>query len=97
MKKIIGKKEYNTETAQLIKQFTYSYFGDPTGYEEILYQTAVGEEEGMFSLEEVLSGINQKLRRRHPHIFDGVEANTPEEVDALWQKIKEEERKDSEL
>ena len=64
---------------------------------QILYQTAVGEAEGMFSFEEVLAGINQKLRRRHPHVFDGVEANTPEEVDALWQKIKEEERKDSEL
>ena len=42
MKKIIGKKEYNTETAMLIKQFTYSYFGDPAGYEETLYQTPDG-------------------------------------------------------
>lgn len=63
---------------------------------QILYQTAVGEKEGLFSLEEVLAGINQKLRRRHPHVFDGVEANTPEEVDALWQQIKEEERKNKE-
>ncbi len=63
---------------------------------QILYQTAVGEKEGYFSLEEVLAGINRKLRRRHPHVFDGVEANTPEEVDALWQKIKKEERKDKE-
>ena len=42
MKKIICKKEYDTETAILIKQFTYSYFGDPIGYEEILYQTPDG-------------------------------------------------------
>ena len=48
----------------------------------------------MFSLEEVLTQINRKLRRRHPHVFDGVEANTPEEVDALWQKIKEQEKKE---
>lgn len=64
---------------------------------QILYQTSVGEKEGLFSLEEVLSGINRKLRRRHPHVFDGVKADTPEEVDALWQKIKEEERKDKEF
>lgn len=64
---------------------------------QILYQTAVGESEGYFSLEEVLTGINRKLRRRHPHVFDGVEANTPEEVDKLWQKIKEKERKDKEF
>jgi len=42
MKKIICKKEYDTETATLIKKYTYSYFGDPAGYEENLYQTPAG-------------------------------------------------------
>ena len=42
MKKIIGKKVYDTKTATLIKQYNFSYFGDPTGYEEILYQTPDG-------------------------------------------------------
>ena len=42
MKKIICKKEYDTENAILIKKYTYSYFGDPSGYEECLYQTPTG-------------------------------------------------------
>lgn len=42
MKKIICKREYDTNTASLIKKYTYSYFGDPTGYEEDLYQTPEG-------------------------------------------------------
>lgn len=42
MKKIICKKEYDTETATLIKKHTYSYYGDPAGYEEILFQTPTG-------------------------------------------------------
>lgn len=42
MKKIICKREYDTETATLIRGYTYSYFGDPAGYEEILYQTPEG-------------------------------------------------------
>ena len=42
MKKIICKKEYDTETATLIKKCTYGYFGDPAGYEEILFQTPEG-------------------------------------------------------
>ena len=42
MKKIIWKKEYDTETATLIKKYTYGYYGDPAGYEEILYQTPGG-------------------------------------------------------
>ena len=42
MQKIICKKEYDTETATLIKKYTYSYYGDPAGYEEILFQTPGG-------------------------------------------------------
>lgn len=60
---------------------------------QVLYQTAIGEREDLFSLEEVLEGINRKIRRRHPHIFDGVKAETPAEVDALWQEIKKQEER----
>ena len=42
MQKMICKKEYDTETATLVKKYTYSYFGDPAGYEETLYQTPAG-------------------------------------------------------
>ena len=42
MKKIICKKEYDTETATLGKKYTYGNFGDPAGYEEILFQTPTG-------------------------------------------------------
>lgn len=58
----------------------------------ILYQTSYAESKGTFTLEDVLEAINTKLRRRHPHVFDGVEANTVEEVDAIWQKIKAKEK-----
>lgn len=42
MRKTICKREYDTECATQIKKFTYSYFGDPSGYEEILFQTPEG-------------------------------------------------------
>ncbi len=42
MKKTIGKKEYDTQTAECIKHYTYGYFGDPAGYEEKLYKTPDG-------------------------------------------------------
>ena len=42
MQKVICKKTYDTETSQLVKKVTFSYFGDPNGYEESLYQTESG-------------------------------------------------------
>lgn len=42
MKKIICKREYDTNTASLIHQFTFGSYGDPAGYEETLYKTPGG-------------------------------------------------------
>ena len=42
MKKIIGRKVYDTEAATIIKKYTCGSYGDPAGFEEILYQTPDG-------------------------------------------------------
>ena len=42
MKKTICKREYDTDTAELIRKFTQGEFGDPAGFEEILYRTPEG-------------------------------------------------------
>jgi hypothetical protein len=42
VKKIICKKEYDSENATLIKKCIYGTYGDPAGYEEILFQTPGG-------------------------------------------------------
>lgn len=43
MKKMICKMVYDTEYSELISHITYSYFGDPEGYEEKLYKTEEGK------------------------------------------------------
>lgn len=42
MKKIICKKEYDTNAASIVKKNTFGEFGDPQGYEETLYVSAEG-------------------------------------------------------
>lgn len=42
MQKIICKKLYDTDTATVIARASYGAFGDPEGYEEILYQAPEG-------------------------------------------------------
>lgn len=42
MEKVICKKTYSTETATPIKTYIHSYYGDPAGYEETLFQTPEG-------------------------------------------------------
>ena len=42
MKKTICKIEFDTDTATLVKAYSYGELGDPAGYEEDLYQTESG-------------------------------------------------------
>ena len=42
MKKIICKKEYDTELSSIVKKVTYGNLGDSDGYEETLYVTEGG-------------------------------------------------------
>lgn len=42
MKKIICKREYDTENAQILKKTVFGNFGDSDGYEETLYVTPEG-------------------------------------------------------
>ena len=53
----------------------------------------IKEEEGKFDISDVLSGVNDKLIRRHPHVFGDAKASSPEEVLKLWNQVKEEEKK----
>ncbi|MBQ7039249.1 MAG: hypothetical protein IJN39_01645 [Clostridia bacterium] len=43
MKKTINKKVYNTDTAKEIDRIAFGTFGDPAGYEEVVYETKRGD------------------------------------------------------
>jgi len=45
-----------------------------------------------FSIEDVAQGIADKLIRRHPHVFAGVEVRDSQEVLENWEEIKKKER-----
>ena len=50
------------------------------------------EQEGTFTLSDVLNGITEKLVRRHPHVFGQSDAETSEEVINQWNEIKKQEK-----
>ena len=57
---------------------------------QIVFHARVAQEdpEAPFDIDDVAAGIAAKLRRRHPHVFADVVADTPEEVAANWAAIK---------
>ncbi|MBK9419991.1 MAG: nucleoside triphosphate pyrophosphohydrolase [Flavobacteriales bacterium] len=53
-----------------------------------VFYAKLGEEQGAFTMADVLNGICEKLIRRHPHIYGDVKVQGEEEVKANWEKIK---------
>jgi tetrapyrrole methylase family protein / MazG family protein len=59
-----------------------------------VFHAAIAEEQGDFTMNDVLDAINEKLIRRHPHVFGRAQAGTPDQVTTQWDQIKQQERKD---
>ncbi len=53
-----------------------------------VFYAQMAQEQGLFDIAQSLRAINEKLIRRHPHIFGDAQANTAEEVLDQWNKIK---------
>ncbi len=55
---------------------------------QVAFHSIIAEEEKIFTIEEVFTTINEKLIRRHPHIYGDAVINNGAEQIALWDKIK---------
>lgn len=58
----------------------------------VLFHAVIAREAGVFDIDDVGEVLRQKLIRRHPHVFGGVEVDSAAEVKANWDQIKSEEK-----
>ena len=52
----------------------------------------MAKEKGLFEFDDILAVLNEKLIRRHPHVFSTSEFTKDAEVNANWEAEKEKER-----
>ena len=55
---------------------------------QVVFHAVIAEEEGLFSLDDVVKYVSDKMVRRHPHVFAGVRYASDEERNAAWAAIK---------
>jgi MazG family protein len=60
---------------------------------EAVFFAQMASEEGKFSIADSLDAVNQKLVRRHPHVFATGDAKTSDDVKRRWEEIKSDEKK----
>lgn len=55
---------------------------------QIVFHAQLASERGDFTIEDVITGIVTKLRRRHPHVFGDTTVSDADEVVDRWEQIK---------
>lgn len=58
---------------------------------QIVFHAALAEEEGLFTLQDVIDGVAAKMKRRHPHVYPPKDASAPQD----WESIKKAEKKNA--
>jgi tetrapyrrole methylase family protein / MazG family protein len=59
---------------------------------QVMLHAQIGEDDGYFSVDDVIEGLSAKMIRRHPHVFGNGKAENAEEVVQNWQEIKKQEK-----
>ena len=58
----------------------------------VLFHSRISEEDGGFTIQDVIEAETEKLVRRHPHVFGDAEAGDSDQVLSTWEQIKQKER-----
>lgn len=59
---------------------------------QVVMHAQIAEEEGLFTMDDVIAGVSEKMIRRHPHVFGDAVAGTSSEVLVKWDEIKAQEK-----
>lgn len=61
---------------------------------QAVFYAQMASEQNLFRIDDALDAINQKLLRRHPHVFGDETAQTAGDVKKIWGEVKAAEKKD---
>ena len=59
---------------------------------QVMFHAVIAEEEGLFTFEDVVKTISDKMVRRHPHVFGDMKYASEEELHKAWAEIKKKEK-----
>ncbi len=59
---------------------------------QVIFHAQMAQEQRRFGIDEVLTGLHEKLVRRHPHVFGEGKADTAQQVAHNWEALKAKER-----
>lgn len=83
------------ELLQTIDRLDFAHMQEELGdvLLQVLMHVQIADEQGHFDFEAVCKELNEKLIRRHPHVFEAESVQDADEVLQQWDAIKAQEKK----
>lgn len=82
------------EVADAIERKDYADLKDELGdlLLQVVFHAQMAKEESLFTFDDVVEAICDKLIRRHPHVFGDMTVRNAGSVNAIWQAQKDKEK-----
>ena len=83
--------EESNEYNEAVKKQDYDNMKEELGdvLLQVIFHAQIAKENNKFDIYDVLDCINEKMIRRHPHVFGNSKATTEEEIRVEWERIKQ--------
>lgn len=90
-----GLREETRELIQAIKSENFNHLKEELGdiLLHVMFHAQIASKKNEFDIEDVISVLIKKLKRRHPHVFGAAKVNSSAQVVRNWNKIKVMEKK----
>lgn len=59
---------------------------------QVMFHSQIAAKENKFDIEDVITGLINKLKRRHPHVFGATKVSSSRAIIRNWNKIKAQEK-----
>ena len=59
---------------------------------QVMLHAQIGEDEGYFTIDDVIRTLTEKMIRRHPHVFGDLKIDNEDELKKVWEEIKRKEK-----
>ena len=59
---------------------------------QLVFMSDIAADKDLFTMDDVIQGISDKMIRRHPHVFGNVEVHSEKEIHDVWRQVKAKEK-----
>lgn len=87
-------REESGEFIETVKSGNYRHMKEELGdiLLQVMFHSQIASKSGRFNIEDVIDGLINKLKRRHPHVFGKVKLKSVKEIVDSWDRIKAREK-----